>query len=545
MNALLAHEIRTILLAIRRRPLVPMLAIAILALAIGANVAVFTVLSRTLLRPLRYRDASRLLQIPMSHIEPDRTETASSSNSLEVVQWNARTTMFTGVEAARQLPATLTGSGDPESVDGADVTGGLFRLLGVAPAIGRDFAKSDDVPDTTAAIISYGLWQRRFASDRKVIGKPITVNGRRLAVIGVMPRDFEVPTVSADVFVPAGISPSNMANPNSWNFTAFGRLRDGVSPKQGEADLRRISGQLQREYPGSEKEKTASVQTLRKAMFGDRRAALLVLWAAVTLVQILACVNVANLLFARISDQRGVAALRLVLGADRLQMMRLRFLEGAIISAAGTIIGFIGGSIALRLLVANQPDLATAAERAWTMPLFLVATALATALVISIVPAFRESGVKLSTVLNEGSQRASSSVRGSRAREWFIVCQIALAIPLLLAATGAVEHFRALQRTDIGFDADHVLTGQLILPDRYADKSARAAFAKELMRRIAAIPGVTSAAITTNLFTSGNSAATFAFTDRYPEPLSMALRRITPDYFKTMRIALSSGRNIT
>ncbi|HSP17124.1 MAG TPA: ABC transporter permease [Thermoanaerobaculia bacterium] len=540
--ALLRHEIFAVLAAMRRRPFVPLLAMAMLAVAIAANIAVFTVISRTLLRPLRYSRPEELLAISSSHIQPDRSEVDEPSSDLEFVNWKARTTTFRDMQAVKPLGMTLTGSGDPESVDGAWVSGGIFRFFGVRPILGRDFVPEDDVPDSHAVIISYGLWQRRFGGNGNVLSQTVFVDGGPHTVIGVLPRTFEIPTVTADLFIPEGLSPSHIPNPRAWNYTLFGRLRQGASAKQALTDLRRVSSQLQKEFAEFEKNKSARVKSLHEAAFGDQRPALLILAAAVFLVQLLACVNVANLLLARINDQRGVTALRLVLGANRWQLMRLRVIEGLVITVAGAIAGRLLASMALRVLLRNQPALAESVESPWTVPLFVVAVIAITTIVISIVPALREARTSLSTVLNEGSQRASSSIRGTRARQLFVISQVALAVPLLLGATAAVDRFRQLRHVDLGFDPHHVFTAQLILPPRYASQQDRTGFVRELVSRMRAIPGVTDAAVTTNLFTRGQSAGTFAMTDRFPELVSMAMRRITPTYFDTMRIRLTRGR---
>lgn len=548
MSALLFHEIHSILVSFRRRPLVPLIAAGMLALGIAANVAVFTVISRTLLRPLAYERAERLLVIASTFVAPDKKEEPYPSGSVEIVQWKQRSSQFTAIEAARPSWMTARDAGEPESVFGATVTGGIFRLFRVRPVLGHDFVKEDDVPNATSAIISYGWWQRRFGGSKGVIGRRVFVDGRSMTIIGVLPRDFEVATFARQpgVFVPAGYGPANMPNPQARAFTVFGRLRDGVTAAQGEAELRRISGQLAKEFRDTQDHWTASVKTLRDAAFGDRRHALIVLWLSVALVHVLACVNVASLLSAQIADERGLTALRLVLGAGRRHIVRYRLIESLLITVVGAMVGFALGAIAVKVVLLHQPDVAltTSVGHAWVMPLFLVVMSLVTGALVALVPALRESGIALTSALNEQGNRASSSVRGTRLRELFIIGEVALAVPLLLAATATVQHFRDLQHTSIGFDPEHVLLSQIIMPPRY-DKPARAAFARELMRRIEGVPGVESAAATTCNFAPNSAVTTMASTDRFPEPISMNSRRITPRYFETMRIPLIAGRPFT
>ena len=548
MTALLVHELRSILCAFHRRPFVPLIAIGMLALGIAANVAVFIVISRTLLRPLPYNTPERLAVVKSTFVEPDRTEKPYPSGSVEIVQWRRRTTQFSSIEAVRPMWMTVRDSGDPESVAGANVTGGIFRLLGVRPIAGRDFVPEDDVADARVAIIRHGWWQRRFGGSESAIGRSVFVDGKSIAIIGVLPREFELAalTPQPDLFIPNGFTPANMPAPGQRGYMVFGRLRDGVSIEQGESDLRRISTQLTTEFPATHKNWTATVKTLREATFGDRRRALVVLWLAVLIVHILACVNVASLLSAQIADERGMTAVRLAFGASRWHVLRYRLIQSLLTTLAGTGAGFVGGSLALRVLLRSESDpaLTTPIERAWVMPLFLIVFAIVTALLVAIVPAMRETRTALTSALGEQGSRASSSVAASRLRELFIIGEVAVAVPLLLAAMATVQRFRELQRVDIGFDPRNVMVSQIVMPPRY-DKVGRATFARELVRRIESLPGVTSAGVTQCNFQPNGAVTTTLATDRLPEPIAANFRRITSHTLETLRIPLVAGRNFT
>lgn len=545
---MLAHEIRSIVASFRRRPLVPLLAAGMLSLGIGANVAVFTVISRTLLRPLPYAQPDRLLVLASTFVAPDRTEETYPSGSVEIVQWQQRATQFTAIEAVRPLWMTVRDTGDAQSVSGALVTGGLLRMFGVRPALGRDFSPEENVPDAQVAIISHGWWQRHFGGRPGVIGKSVLVDGRLISVIGVLPPSFEIVNVPVrpDIFIPAGLSPAHMPQPQARGYTVLGRLRDGVGAKQGEAELRRISAQLAREYPATHEHWTASVKTIHDAAFGDRRQSLVVLWLMVALVHVLACVNAGALLSAQMTDERGITALRLALGASRGHLLRYRLLQGLLTTAAGTIAGLLLGSLALSVLLPDEGTAALAAPSAgwWLLPLFLTALSLLTGVAVAILPALRETRTSLTTALSEQGPRTSSSARGARIRELFIIGEVALAVPLLLAASAAIDHFRQLQRIDLGLKSDGVLASQIILPPRY-DKAGRAAFARELVRRLEEAPQIASAAVTTCNFAPGQAVTTTVGTDRSPEPISMNFRRITPGYFATLGIPLLAGRAFT
>jgi predicted permease len=545
MTALLKHEILSILSSFRRRPLVPLVASGMLALGIAANVAVFTVISRTLLRPLPYAQADRLLVIESSFIEADKKETQFPSGSVEIVGWQRRASLFSSIEAIRPISMTVRDGADPESVSGATATGGIFRALRVRPVAGRDFTREDDIPDARVGIITYGYWQRKFGGRASAIGRSLLVDGRPISIIGVLPRGFESIAVipQPDLFIPAGLSPSNLWLPASRAYRVYGRLRDGVTQSQGESELRRISGQLATEFKETNEHWTAKASTLRQAAYGERSHALVVLWIAVGLVHLLACVNVAMLLSAQIADERGITALRLVLGAGRRHIVRYRLIESLLITGIGTIAGLIAGSITVKIVLkyVNDPTLDAPVLGAWRLPLFLAVITLLTGVLVAIIPALRETRTTLTSALNEQGSRASSSVRGTRVRELFIVAEVALAVPLLLAASDTVQRFRALQRVNIGFDPRNVLVSQLIVPPRY-EKAGRARYAAEAVRRIQETPGVESAAVTQCNFSPNGPVTTFASTDRFPEPISLNLRRITPGYFSLMRIPLIKGR---
>ncbi|HET8775694.1 MAG TPA: ABC transporter permease [Thermoanaerobaculia bacterium] len=542
------HDLRYALRSFRRRPLVPLLAAGVLALGIGANVAVFTVIARTLLRPLPYADAGRLLVLFSTFVAPDRGEETFPSGSVEIVQWRVRATQFSAIEAVRPLWMTARGSGDPESISGALVTGGFFRLFGVRPVMGRDFAPEEDVPDARVGIITYGLWRRRFGGDPKTIGRSLLIDGRPVAIIGVLPRAFELVNVTPqpEIFIPAGLGPANMPQPGSRGYTVLGRLRSGVSPGQAETDLRRISAQLAVEYPATHQHWTASVKPLHDAAFGERRHALVVLWLMVALVHLLACVNVGGLFSVRVADQRGVTALRLALGASRAGILRHRLIESGIVTAAGAVAGLVAGWAIVRWVLTRGAlgELAAPAGNAWILPLFLVALSLLTAAAVAIVPALRETQTSLVSAISEQGTRSTSSVWSTRLRELFIAGQVALAVPLLLAASATIDHFRELQGVSLGFEPRRVLASQIVMPPRY-DRPKRTAFARELIRRLEATPGVESAAVTQCNFAPGQAVTTTVSPEGSTEPISMNYRRVTPRYFETMGIPLLAGRAFT
>jgi len=545
--ALLAHDLKTALTGFRRRPLYAALAAGMLACGLAANVAVFTVISRTLLRPMHFRDAGQLVHVATTHRDSFGKTQEFQSGSIEFVHWRLGTKLLPQLAVARSFPTSINTGGETEPIARVGMSGNLFSLLGVSPLLGHDFSAADDRPNASVIAISYGLWQRRFGADPRVLGRTVFVDGKPVSIVAVMPRDFEVPLNQGDVYYPLGLSLANMPDRPSRFYEVFGRLAPGATPLQAEAELQRVSRQLEKTFPDSNRDYSARVKPLREALYGDRKPALLALFTAVLLVHLLACVNVANLMLAQIADQRGATAVRMALGATRRQLLRYRFVESLLVTAAGTLAGLLLGSTALRLILANyaNTDLATpAAGSGWMIALFLTALAVVTALVVAVVPAFREARLRIAGVINEGSHRTSSSVSGTRVRELFIIAEVALAVPLLLAAAVTVKRFRDLQTFDIGYDTTRIMTSQMVLPSRYA-KPDRVRFVTELQRRISAIPGVESAALTTCTFKDKEGPGTVVRTERSADDFSVGFRRITPSYFETMRIRLIAGRNFT
>lgn len=549
MSALLRHELRSIVAGFRRRPLVPFVATLMLALGIGANVAVFTVIRRTLLRPLPYARPDRLLVLQSTFVGPDKREEPFPSGSLDIVQWQQRSRLFSTIAAMRGIPMTVRGDGDPQSVAGANVTGRIFKMFGVRPELGRDFVDEDDVPNASVAIITDRGWRRYFGGDPHAVGRSVLIDGHRVSIIGVLPTGFEMAAAAPqpDLFIPAGLSPTNMPSPAQRGYIVYGRLRDGVTTHEAETEVRRISLQVANEFRDTHDHWSGTVRTISDVAFGDRRHALTVLWLSVVLLHLLACVNVASLLAAQIADERGMTALRLAFGAGRRHILRYRLAESALIAAAGALLGLALGSLALRIALASQtdPNITTPVAGAWVMPLFLVALTAITSIAVAVAPALRESHTSLSAALSEQGTRASSSLRSTRLRELFTIIEVALAVPLLLAAISAVQHFRTIVHIDLGFDPRHVLVSQIAMPERYATKERRGDFARDLIRRLESSPGIASAAVTTCNFAPGSAVTTLASTEKFPEPMSVNSRRITPHYFDTMHIPIIAGRTFT
>jgi predicted permease len=539
----LRHEVATAIGRLRTRRSYTLLAAGMLAVAIASNVAVFTVLTRTLLRPFPFDD-TRMAMVYSTHRDATGKQEEFPSGSADYVHWQTASAAVDGLEISRVFAGSITDRGETESVKVASVSGGIFRLFRVAPFFGSDFTPADDRPESAKVILSHAFWRRNFGADREVVGRSIVIDGAPRTVIGVMPDSFEIPLNRADVFVPAGFHLGNMPNPGARAYAVFARLKPGVSAGAASGELQRISRELETKFPLSHKDYSALVKPLRDALYGARRPALLTLFVAVLLVHLLACVNVANLMLAQISDQRATTAVRLAIGAAPGRIVRYRVIEGLLLSAISAIAGLVLGAAAVRGILHSYADpalLAPVSGSGSAIALFVVALTTVTALAVSLLPALREARVPISTLINEGSQRSSSSVARRRARELFLIAEVALAIPLLIGAAVAVKRFRDLRTFDIGFEPDRLMTAQLIMPARY-ERAARAKFAAELIRRIESSPAVASAAITTCTFRIDGSAGTVIRSEAMADFAFVNFRRITPHFFETMSSPIVAGR---
>lgn len=539
------HDLLTALARLRMRPLYSLTAAAVLAIAIASNVAVFTVLSRTLFRPLPFREPSQVVLVQSTHLDSSGESVEYQVGSVEFVHWRERASTLEGLDVIRVSPGSIRDKGQTESIKVGLVSGGIFRLLGASPMIGRDFTAADDQPLARSVILSHGLWERRFGRDPQALGRTIVIDAKSLTVIGVMPPGFEIPRNPADAYVPLGLSLGHMPDPALRYLIAIARLKSGVTPADAQADLLRISVELGKAYPPTHKDYGVSVKFLRDALYGDRRGALLLLFAAVLLVHLLACINAANLMLVQVADQRAVTAVRLAIGARVSQIMRYRVAEGLLLTGAAALAGTAFGSAIVQMILRNYADrdLLSAPPGAGLMiAAFVCGLALITAIAVSVLPSLRESKIPIASLLNEGSQRNSASLGGRRARELFIVAQVALAIPLLIGAAMTAKRFQDLQRHELKFDPDHLLSAQLIMPARYEDREQRARFVSDVVSRLERAPGVASAAVTTCTFRVSESPGTAVRTASMADMATVGLRRITPRYFDTMRAQLLAGR---
>jgi putative ABC transport system permease protein len=526
-----------------------------LALGIGANTAIFSVVNAVLLRPLPYPNADQLI------IARERTPALSPSSVSypNYLDWQAGQRSFTGVALFRTESCNLSGAmgnGAPERVEGARVTANFLSLLGVAPRLGRDFTAADDVPRSNRVVlIGDATWRRSFGASPSVLGQRLLVDGVVREIIGVLPSNVRLP-LAAKIYVPLDdlkLEPEVLRRDNHPGFSVLGRLKPGVTLDQASSDLNVIAADLERQYPESNTGRRITIQTLQEAAVGEYRHNLHLLVGAVSCVLLIACGNVANLQGARVLARGKELAVRTALGASGRRLMRQLLTESAVLALLGGTAGVVLAIGALRAIVALSPatvpgfeearlDLATLA--------FTVAISLAAGLLVGLWPAWQISRKSSLALVLQGGTRGSSEGPGrKRVRAGLVVSQLALAVVLLAAGALLVKSFRQAQQAPLGFDPQGILSVGLPLPAaRYDNDEKLAAFHTQLLARVGALPSVTAAAIGNNVpFDDNEWDINFHITGTPPHPPgqepSAEVNVVSADYFRVMKMPILRGRS--
>jgi predicted permease len=544
-------DVRFALRMLRRHPTYAAASVATLALGIGATTAVFAVVDAALLRPLPYAAPAQLVGLNSMQRGADGSETAFALSEIEIVRWRAATGTLVAVEGLQPKAFALTGEGEPEVVRGGAVTSGLFPMLGVAPYIGRTFTADEERAKTPIAVIGYGLWVRRFGASPQIIGRSIALDGRSYEVAGVMPQGFRPLLDASEVWVP--LNPVVNPAQNARMTAGAGRLRPGVTARQAEAELAAISAVLAREFPIGHGHSRPQVIPLREQLLGSRRAALVALAAAVGVLLVLACANVANLTLGHIAARRSELTVRAVIGAGRAQLVQQQLVQGLILSAAGAACAVALVAWALPPIVAlsrREGQATFDAAIDWRVAVFIAVTVIATAIASHVLPTIRtyvasvEGGVAHAAVGRIGASRRDQRVRGA-----LVALQVAFAILLLCGAGALATSLSRLLTVSPGFRTDGVLTMQLMLaPARYPDAPARARAVRRLIDQVAGVPGVIAAGSTQTTFMPNESMQTLMFLDgrtiEAGEPDSANIRHVTPGYFRALVVPIVDGRAI-
>jgi predicted permease len=548
----LIKDIRYGLRMLRKSPSFTFFAVTVLALGIAANSAIFSVADNVLVRPLPYRDSDRLVMVwEDSSAYGFPKDTPAPGNFAD---WKSRNEVFDDVSAIAGASLNLTGDGNPEDLIGKRVRANLFSVLGVTPALGRDFRPDDDLPGSPhVAILSHGLWLRRFGGDAEIVGKEITLNFEKCTVVGVMKRVVQFPDRETELWVPSRFTTEQLANHGNHFLQVIARLKPGISLKTANANLAAIAAQLEKENPDSNAKVGAFAVPLREELAGEVRPAILMLVGAVCFVLLIACANVANLLLSRATGRRRELAMRLALGATRGRVIQQMLTESVLLSlfagAAGLLLSVWGTKFLATLIPAGFAPLAGTGVDARVL-LFTLFVSLTTGILFGIIPASRVSQFHLTPALNQGGGRGAVGSGGHRLRDALVVCEVALAIVLLAGAALLIRSLQNLYHLDPGFRADHVLVMRTPLPrQKYEAFAPRVAFYDQVLAKVEALPGVVAAGYTTWVPLTNTGGATGITIQGKPEPAPGSIlipntRIISLDYMKALQMKLIEGRAI-
>ena len=538
-----------------KRPGFTLVAVLTLALGIGANAAIFSVVNAVLLRPLPFKESDRLVLV----FEKTQAAPREFISVPNLQDYRAGTRSFEEFATFVPQSVNMTGTGEPERVVGAFATSTLFPLLGVNVERGRALTAEDDAAGGgLVAVLGSEFVQRRFGGDPSVVGRSLTFNGEPYTVVGVMPAGFQFHGVTPDVLLPAQKWPNYQVARSSHSCWVFGRLKPGVSRETAEGELSAIAKRLEEAYPADNKGRGVEVLGLQEEQVEDIRPALLVLLGAVGFILLIACANIANLLLARGASRRKEVALRSALGASRLRLLRQFLTETLLLALAGGVGGLLvaqwGVDALLSLNSASIPlqgGLRIDAALDARVLLFSLALSILTGVIFGIVPALQLSKADLNSDLKEGGKTVGEGGSRARLRGAFVVSQVALSLVLLVGAGLLLNSFYRLLRAEPGFDPRNLLTMEYRLPkNRYAKGEQQWAFHKEVVERVSRVPGVVSAAVVRGLPFSGNGGAwTYLVPDRPAPPEGQepkALENaIDTNYLRTVGLPLLSGRNFT
>jgi putative ABC transport system permease protein len=543
----LAQDLRHGLRSLLRTPGFTVVTVFVLALGIGANTAIFSVVDAVLLRPLAYRDSGRLVTILMNGDDP-----VSPANYID---WRDQSHSFAAMGAADYWSPNLTGVDSPEHIAGLKVTQSLLPMLGVDPLLGRLFVDGEDKEGADREVIlSYRLWQRRFSADRNVLGKPIILDGNAYIIVGVMPQGFHFApfwATRAELWVPNAFG-ARIHNRGGNSLRIFARLKDGVSLQQARAEIAGITQRLERQFPGTNR--NVLVTPLKEKVVGPIETPLLVLLAAVVFVLLITCANVAHMLLARATARQKEVALRAALGARRGRIIRQFLTESLLLGSLGGALGLGLAILAARALIAmSPPNIPRVQSVAIDLraALFLFSVTLFTSVGFGLAPALQASSVNVNDTLKEGGRGQSEGVGRNRLRSLLVISEFALALVLLIGAGLMIRTFSALQAVDAGFNPHHVLSMIVsVAGTKEADPARRAIFYRQLLERVRNLPGVQASGGINHLPLAGDQWGFGFVVEGRPKPRPgesprAVYRMVMPGYFAAMRLPILRGRDIT
>ncbi len=551
----LLSNVRYAVRGLRRAPGFALVAVLTLALGIGANSAIFSVLNAVVLRPLPYAEPDQLVRVASKF--PGLGFEKFWISPPEFFELKERATSFASFGAYRTGTVSIGGSDAPLRATSAISTHDLFETLGVPPLIGRTFPEEATLPNAEPVVVlSYEVWQSAFGGDASIVGRGIQVNGNESVVLGIMPAGFDVADAGVQVWVPATLDPSNRQNRGSHFLDVVGRLRPGVSLEQASAEMATLVAQWAEANPSAHVPSTEGhpifLTDLHEDRLGNVRPALVLLLGAVGFVLLIACANVANLLLVRAESRQKEIAVRDALGAGRGRLLRQFLAEGVVLSLIGGVIGLLLGYVGVRLLVATNPrGIPRAVEIGIdaNVLLFTLGVAVLTGLLFGLAPAMHLARRGMASALRDASGRATAGGSRLQARKVLVVAEVALAVILVVGSGLLLRSFAELQRVDPGFESEGLLSFQLFLPPAtYADAPSQVAFYQRTLGRLGSLPGVTGVAAMSGMpprrEVNANDTQFEGIEPTQDGPAQNVdyYQFITTDYLATMGIGLRSGR---
>ena len=556
------QDIRYGMHTLLKSPGFTLVAVVALALGIGANTAIFSVVNAVLLRPLPYKNPERLVMMWQTNLRQGiGQDSVAAPNFLD---WREQSQSFEHMAAYRGQSFNLTVGDKPEQLPGAVVSASFFQVLGVKAALGRIPQTEVDQPGgNLVAVLSHGLWQRHFGADPNLIGKPLTLNGESFTAVGIMPPGFKYPLDDTEVWalskravpelpitIPGIDDPLTLRGATYLKVIA--RLKPGVSLTQAQAEMATVSHRLE-QYEDNEGV-GVKIIPLQEQLVGDSRLGLLVLLGVVGFVLAVACANVANLLLARAAVRQKEIAIRHALGASRWRLARQLLTESVLLSVIGGVLGLVLAWWGIDLLMASIPEEIPRVKEVSLDPYvlgFTFAVSVLTGVLFGLAPALGASKPDLNSVLKEGGRTSTESIRRNRVRSLLVVSEVALALVLLVGAGLMMQSFLRLSEVNPGFNPENLVTAGLWLPQfKYPEDAQQVAFYTELLERVAQLPGVSSSAAISVLPLTGSNVSTSPRVEGRPEPdegerSEVQLRSVSPGYFRTMGIPLLQGRDFS
>ena len=549
------QDLRYALRQLRKAPGFACIAIITLALGIGANTAIFSVVNAVLLRPLAFKDADRLVRIwhvpPQASFPGIKTFSVSAANYLD---WQKQNDVFEKMAIYHYGGFTLTAGDHAESVDATGVSGDFFATLGVQPTLGRTFTAEDDKPGQShVVVLSNRFWQQHFGSNRDIVGRTITLDGASYSVLGVMPPSFRFPDYAL-MWTPLGWTDQEKAVRGNHNDSVIAKLKPGVDLKQAQAEMNTISSRLAQQYPEEDKGWGATVLPLQADLVSDVRPALLVLLGAVGFVLLIACVNVANLSLARIFSRHKEIAIRTAMGASSARILRQILAESVLLALLGGALGLAFSHFGVRLIMAflaNRLPQSTEVGLSAEVLGFTAIISVLTGIAAGIFPAIHLSRSNVNQALKEGLGRTGSDSGGNATRSALVVVEVSLSLVLLVGAGLMIRSFQFLRHVDPGFDSSGVLTmTAAVSRSKFSQPQEQLSFFQRLLERVRSLPGVVSAGLIDDVPFSGNgSHQPIAVEGRPVVPASeqpeVDVAIISAGYVSAMRIPVLRGRDFT